>query len=142
MTERPAARLHHAHLMASDLDETIRFWQDCFGADVVADESMAGSRNVFLDVGGGRVNLYDQPPNHRGPVNHLGVHVADLDETVEKLVAAGWTPRPKKTDGPLTYVMVEGPDGLLLEVFHFDDRSTPDKLRPYFDLDAEENTDD
>jgi catechol 2,3-dioxygenase-like lactoylglutathione lyase family enzyme len=46
--------------MASDIDDTITFWRDCFGAEVVADESMAGSRNVFLDIGGGRLNLYDQ----------------------------------------------------------------------------------
>jgi catechol 2,3-dioxygenase-like lactoylglutathione lyase family enzyme len=127
--------------MAVDLDATIRFWQECFGAEVVADEPMAGSRNVFLDVGGGRLNLYDQPPNQRGPVNHLGVQVADLDATVDKLEAAGWKPRPKKSDGPLSYVMVEGPDGLLLEVFHFEDASTPAELRPYFDLDPDLETD-
>ena len=134
-TGRPAARLHHPHLMASDVDATIDFWRACFGAAVVADETVAGSRNVFLDVGGGRLNLYDQAPNHRGPVNHLGVHVADLDETLERLRAAGWAPREPKTDGPLTYAMVEGPDGLLLEVFHFEQAGTADHLRSYFDLD-------
>ena len=121
--------------MARDIDTTIGFWRDCFGAEVVADENMAGSRNVFLDVGGGRLNLYDQAPNHRGPVNHLGVHVADLDATIARLEAAGFAPRPKKSDGPLSYVMVEGPDGLLLEVFHFDE-TTEGHLRPYFDLDG------
>jgi catechol 2,3-dioxygenase-like lactoylglutathione lyase family enzyme len=126
--------------MASDIDATIRFWRDCFGAELVADGPMAGTRNVFLDVGGGRLNLYDQPPNHRGAVNHLGVQVADLDATIEKLTAAGWTPRPTKTDGPLRYTMVEGPDGLLIEVFHFDEQATPPSLRPYFDIDG--GTDD
>ncbi len=142
MTDRPDARLHHAHLMASNVEETIRFWRDCFGAHVVADESMAGSRNVFLDIGGGRLNLYDQAPNHRGPVNHLGVHVADLDVTVERLRTAGWEPGPVKRDGPLTYAMVEGPDGLLLEVFHFAEGSTPTRLRPYFDLDENPDQED
>lgn len=129
------AHLHHAHLMASDLDATIDFWRSCFDADVVSDESMAGSRNVFLDVGGGRLNLYDQAPNRRGPVNHLGVHVDDLEAAVERLEAAGWKPRPITTDGFLSYSMVEGPDGLLIEVFHFDEASTPARLRTYFDLD-------
>ena len=131
---RPPARLHHTHLMASDLSATIEFWSHCFGASVVADESMAGSRNVFLDIGGGRLNLYDKEPNHRGPVNHLGVHVADLADTVGRLEAAGWRPRPIKVDGPLSYSMVEGPDGVLIEVFHFDEVTTADHLRPYFDL--------
>lgn len=131
---RPPARLHHTHLMASDLSATIEFWSHCFGASVVADETMAGSRNVFLDIGGGRLNLYDKEPNHRGPVNHLGVHVADLADTVERLESAGWRPRPIKVDGPLSYSMVEGPDGVLIEVFHFDEVTTADHLRPYFDL--------
>jgi len=30
--------------------------------------------------------------------------------------------------------MVEGPDGVLLEVFHFDD-TTAEHLKPYFNLD-------
>ena len=132
MTE-PRARLHHTHLMASNLDETIAFWRDHFGAEVVADESMAGSRNVFLDIGGGRLNLYDQAPNRRGPVNHLGLQVDDLETTVDRLRDAGWKPRPIKTDGPLSYSMVEGPDGVLLEVFRFDD-TTPEHLKSYFDL--------
>lgn len=128
------ARLHHAHLMASDLDGTIAFWRDHFGADVVSDESMAGSRNVFLDIGGGRLNLYDQAPNKRGPVHHLGLQVDDLEATVAQLRSEGWEPRPIKTDGPLSYSMVEGPDGVLIEVFHFDD-TTPEHLKSYFDLD-------
>lgn len=134
--ERPEARLHHAHLMASDIDETMRFWREGFGAEVAGDTDMAGSRNVFLDIGGGRLNLYDQEPNERGPVHHLGVHVADLEATVEKLRTLGYQPREIKRDGPLSYAMVQGPDGLLLEVFHFDD-STPDDLKPYFDIDAD-----
>ncbi|MGF1596872.1 MAG: VOC family protein [Acidimicrobiales bacterium] len=132
--DRPPAALHHPHLMASDVEATVDFWRRCFGAEVVADETMAGSRNVFLDVGGGRLNLYDQPPNHRGPVNHLGVNVTDLEATVERLGAAGWEPGPIKGDDMLRYVMVEGPDGLLVEVFQFDRDHTPDHLRSYFDL--------
>lgn len=120
--------------MASDIGLTIAFWTECFGAELVADETMAGTRNVFLDVGGGRLNLYEQAPNHRGPVNHLGVHVADLSATVAALGKAGWQPRPIKQDGPLSYSMVEGPDGLLIEVFHFDQQTTEPHLRPYFDL--------
>lgn len=134
MSDQPRARLHHAHLMASDVDATIAFFRDVFGGEVVADRDLAGSRNVLLDIGGGRVNLYDHRPNHRGPVHHLGIQVADLDGAVEQLRTAGYEPRPIKRDGPLSYSMVKGPDGLLFEIFHFDDE-TPADLRPYFDLD-------
>lgn len=140
-TVAPEGKLHHAHLMASDIDATIDFWQACFGAEVVADEQMAGSRNVFLEVGGGRLNLYDRAPNQRGAVNHLGVQVEDLSGAVSRLEARGWKPRPIKTDGPLSYAMVEGPDGLLLEIFHFDEQ-TASHLRPYFDLEQDDLLDE
>jgi catechol 2,3-dioxygenase-like lactoylglutathione lyase family enzyme len=67
--------LHHTHLLASDLDATIAFWRDSFGAEVVHDVEFAGARNVFLRVGSGRIHLYDQPPKttDRGAVHHLGV---------------------------------------------------------------------
>ena len=134
MSDEPQAKLHHTHLMASDVEQTISFFRDVFGGEVVADEAMAGSRNVLIDIGGGRVNLYDHAPNQRGPVNHLGIQVHDLADAVARLQAAGYEPRPIKIDGPLSYSMVEGPDGLLFEIFHFDD-STPANLKPYFDLD-------
>lgn len=139
-TTGPTGRLHHAHLMAADIDATIDFWTTCFGAEVVADEQMAGSRNVFLDIGGGRLNLYDQAPNERGPVNHLGIQVDDLPKAVAQLDANGWKPRPIKVDGPLSYAMVEGPDGVLLEVFHFNEE-TASHLRPYFDLEDDGDDD-
>jgi len=43
--------LHHAHLMASDIDATIAFWRDYFSAEVVFDDEFAGARNVFMRVG-------------------------------------------------------------------------------------------
>lgn len=131
---RPGHKLHHTHLMASDVEATIRFWVECFGATVVADKALAGVRNVLLDVGGGRLNLYAQPPNHRGTVNHLGVQVTDIDSVVNHLTEAGWKPRPVRSDGALKYAMVEGPDQLLIEVFNFDQQTTEADLRAYFDL--------
>lgn len=128
------ATLHHAHLMASDIDRTIGFWVGCFGGRVVADLDLAGVRNVLMEVGGGRLNLYAQPPNHRGVVNHLGVHVDDVEATVATLTNAGWTPRPIKVEGSLSYAMVQGPDEVLIEVFRFDPETTEPRLRPYFDL--------
>src|SRR5512145_1796376 len=83
--------LHHTHLMASDVDATIAFWRDHFGAEVVFDDEFAGARNVFMRVGQGRLHLYAQPPRHQGPatVHHLGVETDELHELVRRLKAAG-----------------------------------------------------
>ena len=72
--------LHHVHLMASDVDATIAFWRDHFGADVLFDGFFAGARNVFPRVGEGRLHLYAQPPRHagQGTAHHLGIETDDL----------------------------------------------------------------
>ena len=110
-------RLHHAHLMSTDLEAALRFYADHFGGEIVADMDFAGARNVFMRVGGAALHFYDQPPNRRGPVNHLGMCVDDLDACVAELAAAGHHPRPIVDTGMGRYSMVEGPDGVLLEVF-------------------------
>jgi catechol 2,3-dioxygenase-like lactoylglutathione lyase family enzyme len=114
-----AVTLHHTHLMASDLTATVEFWRRNFGAEVVADLDFSGSRNVFLKVGAGRLHFYDQPPNRRGPVNHLGVLVQNIERIADRLRAQGHSVREIKAD-PETgtrYCMVEGPDGVLIELF-------------------------
>lgn len=122
---------HHAHLMAADLERAVGFYREHFDGEVVADLEFAGARNVFMRIGRGAVHFYDQPPNRRGPVNHLGMCVDDLDECVAGLAAAGHHPRPIVDTGSGRYAMVEGPDGVLLEVFE-PPPGLPPALREYF----------
>lgn len=53
--------VHHAHLFASNLDASLKFYQEMVGAEILADLDMAGARNVFLAIGQGRLHFYDQP---------------------------------------------------------------------------------
>jgi catechol 2,3-dioxygenase-like lactoylglutathione lyase family enzyme len=114
--------LHHVHLMASDVDATIAFWRDHFGAELVVDQVFAGARNVFLRVGEGRLHLYAQPPKHAGPatVHHLGVETDELESLVERLKAAGVSVTDIRRHPEAAYAMASGPDGLLLELFQPD----------------------
>ena len=57
--------LHHCLLFASDLDKSVRFYQEMFGAKVIMDEEIAGARNVLISIGSGFVNFYDQPPKDK-----------------------------------------------------------------------------
>lgn len=111
--------LHHTHLMASDVDATIAFWRDHFGAEVVFDDKFAGARNVFMRVGQGRLHLYAQPPRRQGPatVHHLGVETDELHELVRRLKAAGVSVTDVRELPEASYAMAQGPDGLLLELF-------------------------
>lgn len=111
--------LHHVHLFASDVDRTIAFWREHFGAVVMLDADFAGARNVFLRVGEGRLHLYSQPPRHAGAgtVHHLGIETDELDALVARLRAAGLSVTDVRRHESGDYAMAEAPDGLLLELF-------------------------
>jgi catechol 2,3-dioxygenase-like lactoylglutathione lyase family enzyme len=111
--------LHHTHLYASDVDRTIAFWRDCFGAVVHLDTVFAGARNVFMRVGEGRLHLYDQPPKHAGAgtVHHLGIETDELEALVARLKARGISVTGVRRNEDADYAMAEAPDGLLLELF-------------------------
>lgn len=132
----PTTSLHHAHLLCSDLEATVRFWVAAFGAAIVHDAAHAGARNVFLRVGTGRLHLYEQSPRDtgRGAVHHLGVEVDDLAATLTRLRAAGATLGERRTLADLEYVMAGTPDGVLVEVFSPRPDAVPTELAGYFDL--------
>ena len=111
--------LHHTHLFATDVDRSIAFWRDHFGAVVVLDTVFAGARNVFMRIGEGRLHLYDQAPKHAGAgtVHHLGIETDELDGLVARLKIAGVSVTDVRRHAEGDYAMSEGPDGLLLELF-------------------------
>jgi catechol 2,3-dioxygenase-like lactoylglutathione lyase family enzyme len=112
--------LHHVHLFASELDESLRFYRDLFGAEIVFDEIVAGVRNVLVRIGTGHINFYDQPPRETGKnaVHHLGILTDDLAALVAHMQEKGFPCRsPVRDFGDLKYIMLEGPDRVLIEVF-------------------------
>ena len=120
--------LHHAHVFATDIHATIEWWSKHMDAKVFFDGPLAGSRNVFLAVGSGRLHIYDQAPKDRGrgTVHHLGVKVQNLREVWLRLQAQGVTSaNGLRENDAWRYVMISAPDGVLLELFEFDDPTAP-----------------
>jgi len=111
--------LHHTHLFAADVDRSMAFWREHFGAVVLVDATFAGARNVFMRVGEGRLHLYDQAPKHEGAgtVHHLGIETDELESLVERLRAAGVSVTDVRRHHEADYAMARAPDGLLLELF-------------------------
>ena len=112
--------LDHAHIFASDVDATIRWWTEMLGATVVFDVPVAGARNVRLAVGRGAIILYDQSPRVVGSasVHHLGILTDDLDGLVALMEAKGVKFRdPIQDFGVVRFIMVMAPDEVLLELF-------------------------
>jgi len=128
--------LHHVHLFASDLDKSIRFYEDFFGGKVILDMALAGARNVFMNVGKGRIHFYDQPPKFsgRGSIHHFGIQTDDIEGVVHKMKSSGIAFRKDITDlGFWKYIMVPAPDDVLIELFEVDKRQIPSELDHYFE---------
>jgi len=112
--------LHHVHLFSSDMDRNLHFYREMFGARIIFDREMAGSRNVLIAIGNGKINLYDQPPKDRGrgAVHHLGIETDDLEALVEHMEKKGHAFKGSIKDyGVWKYIMAEAPDNVLLELF-------------------------
>ncbi len=127
-----ANHVHHAHLFASNLDRSLKFYQEMFGGSVVFDLNMAGARNVFLKIGRGGLNFYDQSPpdTGKGAIHHIGIQTDDLEGLVAHMKARGASFRKGITDlGFWKYVMFQGPDQVLLELFQVIPEKIPEDAR-------------
>lgn len=78
------ASLHHVRIFASDIDATVAWWRDMLGGEVVYDGEFGGTRNIFMRIGDGGLNIYEQPPRGEsmGPVHHIGIRCDDLPAIV------------------------------------------------------------
>jgi catechol 2,3-dioxygenase-like lactoylglutathione lyase family enzyme len=131
-----ANHIHHVHIFASDLDKSIRFYQEYFGAKLILDAELAGARNVFMRIGNGRLHFYDQPPKNsgRGSIHHFGIQTDDIEGLVEKMRAEGVEFKKGVTDfGFWKYIMVPAPDDILIELFEVDKTTIPPQLSNYFE---------
>lgn len=128
--------VHHVHIFASDIDKSIKFYEEFFSGRVILDTELAGARNVFMRIGNGRLHLYDQPPKNpnRGSIHHFGIQTDDIEEVVSKLRAKGVVLKKGITDlGFWKYMMVSAPDKVLIELFQVDKTKLPQQYVDYFE---------
>jgi catechol 2,3-dioxygenase-like lactoylglutathione lyase family enzyme len=103
--ERPASTargLHHTALISSDVERTVRFYQDVLGfplTELIENRDYPGSSHFFFDIGNGNLlAFFDFPGLDVGPyaevlggLHHMAISVdPDLWATlVERLAEAG-----------------------------------------------------
>jgi catechol 2,3-dioxygenase-like lactoylglutathione lyase family enzyme len=127
--------IHHVHAFASEVDASVRFYTEVFGGEVILDAVLVGARNVFIRIGDGRLHLYVQPPRHAGAgsIHHFGIRTDDIAGMVERLRRNGVQLRKPVTElGGWRYVMVPGPDEVLIELFEVTPEKLPAQLAGYF----------
>ncbi|MGI5226122.1 VOC family protein [Actinoallomurus sp. CA-142502] len=126
--ERPASSargLHHAALLSSDVERTIRFYQDVLEfplTEIVENRDYQGSNHFFFDIGNGNLlAFFDFPGLDLGPyaevlggLHHVAISVdpRTWERLRGKLDAAGV---PYQTESG-TSIYLRDPDGARLEL--------------------------
>ena len=129
--------LHHIHIFASDASVTVDWWERNLGGVVSHDGDFGGSRNIFMKVGHGRLNIYDQPPrgDSTGAYHHIGTRVDNLADLRDRMASNGVEFRSDIREfGNWRYLMCAAPDQVLLELFEIDVDDRPANLADFFNL--------
>jgi len=103
--QRPSSTargVHHTALISSDVEQTVRFYQDLLGfplTEVIENRDYPGSTHFFFDIGNGNLlAFFDFPGLEVGPyaevlggLHHMAISVepARWEEIVPRLAAAG-----------------------------------------------------
>ena len=118
-------KLLHTRMRVSDMDETIAFYRDVLGLEVLERKtSPRGSHLAFLAVPNSQelIELCSFPPS--GPVKvqedlvHLAFEVENLDETMDALRAkqVTITDGPTRTSSGSRFIFIDAPDGYEVEL--------------------------
>ena len=118
-------KLLHTRMRVSDMDQTINFYTDVLGLEVMERKtSPRGSHLAFLKVPNSEelIELCSFPPS--GPVKvqedlvHLAFEVDNLDRTIETLTAKSVkiTDGPTRTSSGSRFIFIDAPDGYEVEL--------------------------
>jgi catechol 2,3-dioxygenase-like lactoylglutathione lyase family enzyme len=126
--ERPASTargLHHTALISSDVERTVRFYQDVLGfplTELIENRDYPGSSHFFFDIGNGNlIAFFDFPGLEVGPyaevlggLHHVAISVDPTrwEELVRRLDEAGV---PHEVHSGVS-VYFRDPDGARLEL--------------------------
>jgi len=126
--ERPASSargLHHMALLSSDVERTIRFYQDLLEfplTEIFENRDYAGSNHFFFDIGNGNLlAFFDFPGLDLGPyaevlggLHHVAISVerASWERLRDKLDAAGVDYQTESGSS----IYLRDPDGARLEL--------------------------
>jgi catechol 2,3-dioxygenase-like lactoylglutathione lyase family enzyme len=126
--ERPASTargLHHTALISSDVERTVRFYQDVLGfplTELIENRDYPGSSHFFFDIGNGNLlAFFDFPGLDVGPyaevlggLHHMAISVdpEKWTELVQRLTEAGV---PHEVHSGVS-VYFRDPDGARIEL--------------------------
>lgn len=121
----PARGLHHVALLCSDVEQTVRFYQELLGfplTEILENRDYPGSSHFFFDLGHGNLlAFFDLPGLDLGPYAEVlgGLHHVAISVTPEHWEQA----KQRLTEAGVEYQLESGtsiyfrdPDGARLEL--------------------------
>ena len=121
----PAGGIHHLALLSSDVERTVRFYQEMLGfplTDIFENRDYRGSNHFFFDIGNGNgLAFFDFPGLDLGPYAEVlgGLHHVAISMTPERWHEA----KARLDDAAVPYQEESGtsiyfrdPDGARLEL--------------------------
>lgn len=121
--------LHHLAIICSDYERSKHFYTEILGLAIIAEHYRESRRSWKLDLAlanGIQLELFsfpDPPPRPTRPeargLRHLALAVADLDEWIARLTAAGVAVEPVRVDEYTgsRFTFFADPDALPIELY-------------------------
>ena len=120
-------RYDHTHFRCSDLEKTVAFFKEHFGAREVNRFEANGLAIVTLDIGGLWYNFSPKRPGEsvdsntqsvRYGVYHIALQSDDLEAEAAKMKRRGvkFTREIAQSNPTTKFAFIEGPDGISIEI--------------------------
>jgi catechol 2,3-dioxygenase-like lactoylglutathione lyase family enzyme len=136
--------LNHVGLLTKDTARLVAFYEEVFGAEVLARTEPPFGTLTIIDVGGGReLNVFEIPGNAeadrqvpmfgRGRLDHLALQAASVeafDEARRRLMGRGASDGFVTDFGPVYSLFFVDPDGLECEVVMPNPNGSSSELHP------------
>ncbi len=135
-------KFDHVHVKCRDIEKASQYYENIFGAKVMARGAIGGIPMIRLDLGGILLNLsavgsqenFPEPPvrekiwTTRG-LGHFGVAVDDLEKTAREMKAKGaeFLLEPREASPGIWIAFVKGPEEDVIEIVQRGTASAPQK---------------
>ena len=121
----------HVHLRSPDPDETARYYERMFGAEIIKSVMSNGLPRTDMKLGGvmffiaqvpADASLAKKPEGSFVGLDHMGLRVKNIDAVCAELKAKGaeFTVEPKTIRPGVRIAFVRGPQNVLIELLDRD----------------------
>jgi catechol 2,3-dioxygenase-like lactoylglutathione lyase family enzyme len=84
-----ATRINHVSILANDLDESARFYEELFGMERLPTARFPSGRVLWLRLGEQQLHLFESDEDEPSVRHHFGVDVDDFDAVYAKAKEGG-----------------------------------------------------